>query len=96
MTSRRGARTPERVLDAVALGRVLKRGGDHLAALRRYQQVRGGHTRRVVNMGPRIAAVTTTKNPVIGFLRDAAIRIVPEMALVKVFTQTGHDPHRGL
>ena len=82
--------------DAVALGRVLKRGGDHLAALRRYEQVRGRHTRRVVNMGPRIAAMTTTKNPVIGFLRDTTIRLVPEIALVKVFMQTGKDPHRAL
>ena len=82
--------------DAVALGRVLKTGGDHLAALRRYEQVRARHTRRVVNMGPRMAAVTTTKNPVMGFFRDMTIRLVPEMALVKVFTQTGKDPHRGL
>jgi 2-polyprenyl-6-methoxyphenol hydroxylase-like FAD-dependent oxidoreductase len=82
--------------DAVALGRVMKSGADHLAALRRYEQVRSRHTRRVVSMGPRIAALTTTKNPVIGFLRNTAIRLVPEMALVKVFTQTGTDPHRGL
>lgn len=82
--------------DAVALGRVMQRGGDHMAALRRYEHVRGRHTRRVINMGPRIAAVTTTKSPVIAWLRDTTIRIVPEMALVKVFTQTGKDPHRGL
>ena len=82
--------------DAVALGRVMKRGGDHLGALRRYEQVRSRHTRRVVNMGPRIAAFTTARNPVIGFFRNAAVRLVPEMALVKVFTQTGEDPHRGL
>lgn len=82
--------------DAVALGRVLKAGGDHLAALRRYEQVRARHTRRVVNMGPRIARLTTTRNPVIGFLRDTAIRVVPETALIKAFTQTGKDPHRGL
>jgi 2-polyprenyl-6-methoxyphenol hydroxylase-like FAD-dependent oxidoreductase len=82
--------------DAVALGRVLQRGGDHRAALRRYEQVRARHTRRVVNMGPRIAAVTTTRNPIIEFVRDTTIRLVPEMALVKVFTQTGKDPHRGL
>jgi hypothetical protein len=47
-------------------------------------------------MGPRIAAVTTTRNPIIEFVRDTTIRLVPEMALVKVFTQTGKDPHRGL
>ena len=40
--------------------------------------------------------MTTTRNPLIGLLRNTAIRLVPEMALVKVFTQTGKDPHRGL
>jgi 2-polyprenyl-6-methoxyphenol hydroxylase-like FAD-dependent oxidoreductase len=83
--------------DAVALGRVLRNGGgDHLAALRRYEQVRSRLAHRVVRLGPRIARVTTTKNPVVGFLRNAAIRLVPQFALVKAFTQTGADPHRGL
>ena len=82
--------------DAVALGRVMRAGGDHLAALRRYERVRGRHTRRVINMAPWIAAITTTRNPVMGFLRNTAIRMVPERALVRVFTQTGQDPHRGL
>ena len=82
--------------DAVALGRVMKAGGDHLDALRRYEHVRGRQTRRVINSGPRIAALTTTRNPLMGSLRNAVIRLVPDMVLVKVFTQTGSDPHRGL
>lgn len=82
--------------DAVALGRVMKGGRDHLDALRRYEHVRSRQTRRVINSGPRIAAVTTTKNRLMASLRNAAIRLVPEMVLVKVFTQTGSDPHRGL
>jgi 2-polyprenyl-6-methoxyphenol hydroxylase-like FAD-dependent oxidoreductase len=80
--------------DAVSLGRSLTHSGDHVAALRRYETVRSRRTRRVVTMGPRIARITTTKNPVVGLLRNAAIRLVPQIALVKAFTHAGADPHR--
>ena len=82
--------------DAVLLGRALGRGGDHLVALRRYEAIRSRRTQRVVKMGPRLARITTTRNPVVVFLRDTAIRLVPERAIVKAFTQTGPDPHREL
>lgn len=80
--------------DAVGLGRSLAQRGDHVAALRQYEAVRSRRTRRVVRMGPRIARITTTKNPVVGFLRNTAIRLVPKIALVKAFTQAGGNPHR--
>jgi 2-polyprenyl-6-methoxyphenol hydroxylase-like FAD-dependent oxidoreductase len=80
--------------DAVGLGHAMKYGSDYVAALRQYEGVRSRHTRRVVKMGPRIAQITTTKNPVVGFLRNTAIRFVPEIALVKAFTQAGTEPHR--
>ena len=82
--------------DAVALGRVLRTSGDHLAALRRYEHVRSRLTRRVVRMGPRIARITTTKNPVVGFLRNRAIRLVPAFVFMRAFMQAGADPHRDL
>jgi 2-polyprenyl-6-methoxyphenol hydroxylase-like FAD-dependent oxidoreductase len=82
--------------DAVALERVLKIGGDHLAALRRYEHVRGHRTRRIVRMGPRIALFTTTRNPIVGALRNTAIRLIPASSLLKAFTQVGKDPHREL
>jgi 2-polyprenyl-6-methoxyphenol hydroxylase-like FAD-dependent oxidoreductase len=82
--------------DAVLLGRALGRGGDHLDALRRYEAVRARRTQRVVKMGPRLARITTTRNPVVVFLRDTTIRLVPERAIVKAFTRTGPDPHREL
>jgi 2-polyprenyl-6-methoxyphenol hydroxylase-like FAD-dependent oxidoreductase len=82
--------------DAVALGRALRHPVDQVAALRRYEEVRSRRTRRVVNMGPRIARITTTKNPVVGFLRNTVIRIVPETVVVRAFTQAGPDPHRDL
>jgi len=82
--------------DAVGLGRAMKRGTDHVAALRRYEDVRARRTRKVVNMGPRIARTTTTRSPSIGWLRDTAIRLVPAKLLVSMFTQAGTDVSRDL
>jgi 2-polyprenyl-6-methoxyphenol hydroxylase-like FAD-dependent oxidoreductase len=82
--------------DAVGLGRVMRAGGDPAAALRRYEGVRSRRTHRIVRMGPRIARITTTKNPVVAFLRNTAIRLMPEFALVKAFTQAEADPNREL
>ena len=83
--------------DAVGLGRVMRSAGnDVVAALRRYEDVRARRTRQVVESGPRIARVTTTKNPVVSFLRDAAIRFVPESLILKPFTHIGPDPNREL
>jgi 2-polyprenyl-6-methoxyphenol hydroxylase-like FAD-dependent oxidoreductase len=82
--------------DAVGLGRAMKAGRDHIAALRRYEEVRSRRTRRVVKTGPRIARMTTTRNPVIGFVRNIAIRLVPDRALVRAFTQQVDDPNREL
>jgi 2-polyprenyl-6-methoxyphenol hydroxylase-like FAD-dependent oxidoreductase len=82
--------------DAVGLGRALRNTANPVTALRRYEDVRARLTSRVVRMGPRIARITTTRSPVVGLLRNAAIRIIPETALVRAFTQAGADPHRAL
>jgi 2-polyprenyl-6-methoxyphenol hydroxylase-like FAD-dependent oxidoreductase len=83
--------------DAVALGRVFRSGGDYVAALRRYENVRGRRTRRIVRTGPWIARVTTTRNRLIGTLRDTAIRLIPAMMLEKALSQGPRgDPYRGL
>jgi 2-polyprenyl-6-methoxyphenol hydroxylase-like FAD-dependent oxidoreductase len=71
--------------DAVALGRALADAPDPIAALRGYEAVRSRLTRRVVKMGPRIARITTTKNPLVAFVRNGAIRAVPEFVAVKAF-----------
>jgi hypothetical protein len=47
-------------------------------------------------MGPRLARVTTTSNPMMAFLRNSAIRLVPEAVLMKALARTGEDPHREL
>jgi 2-polyprenyl-6-methoxyphenol hydroxylase-like FAD-dependent oxidoreductase len=72
--------------DAVGLGRMLTPGGDPVAALRLYEAVRSRRTRRIMKMGPQVARITTTKNSVVAFLRNTAIRFVPGTALVKAFT----------
>jgi len=71
--------------DAVALGRALGHEPDPVTALRRYEAIRSPLTRRVVKAGPWIARVTTTKNPLVAFLRNGAIRSVPEFVMVKAF-----------
>jgi 2-polyprenyl-6-methoxyphenol hydroxylase-like FAD-dependent oxidoreductase len=80
--------------DAVALGRALTGPGDVVSALRDYERVRSRRTERVVRMGPRIARITTTKNPLVGLLRDVAFRLMPESALIKAFTQAGAQARR--
>lgn len=64
--------------DAVALGVALRSGGATEEALRRYEQVREKRTRRFVLAGPRIARMTTTRNPIITAVRTLAIRALPE------------------
>jgi 2-polyprenyl-6-methoxyphenol hydroxylase-like FAD-dependent oxidoreductase len=81
--------------DAVALGLVLAPSGRIEQALRRYEQVRMHRTRRFVKLGPRIARVTTTHNPVMLFARAAAIRLLPSWMLIK-WADRRRDPHRAL
>jgi 2-polyprenyl-6-methoxyphenol hydroxylase-like FAD-dependent oxidoreductase len=81
--------------DAVALGLAL-RGDDPDKALRKYEEVRSARTRRVIAAGPRIARVTTTRNPLIKVMRNAVIRYVPESLLVKGAPGRSDDPHRAL
>jgi 2-polyprenyl-6-methoxyphenol hydroxylase-like FAD-dependent oxidoreductase len=75
--------------DAVELGRALQGSADYVAALRAYEAVRSRRTRRVVSMGPRIARVTTTKNPIVAMLRNGVIRLMPAKMIAKAFTQAG-------
>jgi len=82
--------------DAAGLGRAMVSGGDHVTALRRYEDVRAPSTRRVVNMGPHIARMTTTRSSLVGWLRNAAIRLVPAKLIVSVFTQAATDANREL
>ena len=81
--------------DAVELGRALAAPGDPIAALRAYERVRGPKTRKMVKMGPRIARVTTTRNPVLGALRNSAIRLIPERLLLRGMAEAVEKPEAG-
>ena len=47
------------------------------------ERLRAAGAGQVVRMGPRIARITTTRNPVIGGLRNGAIRLTPRALLLK-------------
>ena len=40
--------------------------------------------------------MTTTKNPILGMLRNAAIRFTSETVMVRARAKAGADPHREL
>lgn len=82
--------------DAVALGIVLRRGGELPAALRDYERVRARRTRTVVAAGPRIAALTTTRSRARIFARNAAIRLLPGLVLSGTLRLHARDPHKHL
>jgi 2-polyprenyl-6-methoxyphenol hydroxylase-like FAD-dependent oxidoreductase len=79
--------------DAVALGLALAPAGDPAAALRRYEAMRAGRTRRVVQAGPRSAALTTTRSRVRILARNAAIRLLPGSVLSLTLSLHARDPH---
>jgi 2-polyprenyl-6-methoxyphenol hydroxylase-like FAD-dependent oxidoreductase len=73
--------------DAVVLGRTLATPGNRMFALREYERRRARAAAQVVRMGPRIARLTTTRNPVIGWVRTGVIRFVPQRMLRSAFIQ---------
>jgi 2-polyprenyl-6-methoxyphenol hydroxylase-like FAD-dependent oxidoreductase len=82
--------------DAVALGLVLAKPADVTHALRRYESVRMRRTDRFMALGPRIARMTTTTNPLIDAVRTAGIRLVPEGLLAVGASRALRDPHAAL
>jgi 2-polyprenyl-6-methoxyphenol hydroxylase-like FAD-dependent oxidoreductase len=90
-----GQGAAQAIEDAVELGRALAAPGDPIAALRAYERVRAPKTRKVVKMGPRIARFTTTRNPVIGALRNSAIRLIPERLLLRGMAEAVEKPEAG-
>jgi 2-polyprenyl-6-methoxyphenol hydroxylase-like FAD-dependent oxidoreductase len=82
--------------DAVALGLALARGGDPVPALRRYERVRSGRTRRTVRIGPRIGAMTTTRNRARTVVRNTAIRLLPASLVSASLKFHARDPHQEL
>jgi len=82
--------------DAVALGLALAGRPDPAAALRKYERVRSRRTRRVVQLGPRIAGLTTTRSRLRILMRNAAILALPGAVLSGSLRLHARDPHRRL
>jgi hypothetical protein len=80
----------------VALGLVLSPSKDVGEALRRYEKVRIQRTRKFIELGPRIARVTTTRNGLIQSVRTFFIRAVPASVIRSVAASRSRDPHRDL
>jgi 2-polyprenyl-6-methoxyphenol hydroxylase-like FAD-dependent oxidoreductase len=91
-----GQGAAQAIEDAVALSLALARGTETESSLRTYEYVRSRRTAALVRRGRRIASITTTKNPVIGWTRSVAIRLVPARAVAATFLLPDKDPHRAL
>ena len=78
--------------DAVALGHVLGRAGPVDAALRHYETVRAPRTRTIVNAARRNARLGSVRSPLGQWLRDTAIRLVPDSQFLKAYVAFGKPP----
>ena len=75
--------------DAVALGATLGPSQDPAAALREYQRIRTRRTRAIVNLSRRNARLFSLEHPMACWLRDTAIRLVPEFVMIKAQVALG-------
>jgi 2-polyprenyl-6-methoxyphenol hydroxylase-like FAD-dependent oxidoreductase len=82
--------------DAVALGLVLSPDVAIEPALRRYETVRRQRTNRFIQLGPRLARMTTTRSRLIGAVRSLGVRLVPERLVDLSVLSLGKDPHQAL
>jgi 2-polyprenyl-6-methoxyphenol hydroxylase-like FAD-dependent oxidoreductase len=81
--------------DAVALGTVLREAATPAAiaaALRRYEHVRAERTRSIVAIARRNARVGSIKSPVACWLRDQAIRMMPQAVILRSLVAVGKPP----
>ena len=90
--------------DAVALARALGppeggpydhevgRGSSIESALRRYETVRSARTKAIVQVARRNARLGSVRSAVGCWLRDQAIRLVPESQLLKAYVAFGMPP----
>jgi 2-polyprenyl-6-methoxyphenol hydroxylase-like FAD-dependent oxidoreductase len=81
-----GQGAAQALVDAVALGRALRREANVARALRAYERERLGPTARLLGQGRRTASVMRTTNPVACWIRDVVVRLVPVSVVAKVFT----------
>jgi 2-polyprenyl-6-methoxyphenol hydroxylase-like FAD-dependent oxidoreductase len=82
--------------DAVGLGRALANNADAIVALRRYGEVRSRRAAAIIRSGPRIARITTTRNPVVTAIRNSAIRLMPVTVVKILLMRPAFNPNRPL
>ena len=78
--------------DAVSLGHVLRDTTSPAEALRRYERVRAGRTRSVVELARRNARMGSIKSAAGCWMRDLVIRLVPESVILKSLVALGRPP----
>src|SRR5262245_41066328 len=69
--------------DAVELASALDGEADPAAALRRYEAVRTKRTRAIVTLSRRNARIGSLESPIACWLRDTAIRLIPESLILR-------------
>jgi 2-polyprenyl-6-methoxyphenol hydroxylase-like FAD-dependent oxidoreductase len=79
-----GQGAAQAIVDAVALGKALARAPGVAAALRSYERDRREKTATLVAQGRRTARLMATRNPVLCWLREMAVRLAPIKTIVKV------------
>jgi 2-polyprenyl-6-methoxyphenol hydroxylase-like FAD-dependent oxidoreductase len=87
-----GQGAAQAIEDAVALGAVLRDAGDAAAihaALRRYEAVRSSRTRTISDIARRNARMGSLTNAFGCWLRDQAIRFIPQSVILKSLVDLG-------
>jgi len=78
--------------DAVILARALRAEAGVDAALRRYERVRIPRTRAISQLSRRNAQMGSLRHPLGCWLRDLAVKYVPERALLRSLIDLGKPP----
>ena len=78
--------------DAVALGRAFTSSGDVNAARQRYERVRMARTSEVVTLAHRNAKMGSLDSPFACWLRETAIRLIPERVILRRLVALGKPP----
>jgi 2-polyprenyl-6-methoxyphenol hydroxylase-like FAD-dependent oxidoreductase len=79
-----GQGAAQAMVDAVALGKVLRDASSVERALRAYEEDRRKKTAALLAQGRRTARIMRTRNPVANYLREVAIRLMPVRTIVKI------------
>jgi 2-polyprenyl-6-methoxyphenol hydroxylase-like FAD-dependent oxidoreductase len=78
--------------DAVTLGRTLERLGPNEPALRRYELLRKARTQAITELARRNARMSSLASPLSCWLRDLAVRRMPERVLLRSLIDLGRPP----